>query len=60
MDGTVSAGDLERLMREIDRYLAAVDSFREAGRRLRWGPERPQPACPASCAVQQGAHERRT
>jgi hypothetical protein len=56
MDGTVRARDIERLMREIDRYLAAVDSFREAGCRLRWGPERPRPACPASCAVRSEAH----
>jgi hypothetical protein len=33
--------DIEALVREIQRYLAAVDAFRAAGCELRWRRERP-------------------
>jgi hypothetical protein len=33
--------DIEVLIEEIERYLAAVDAFRQAGCRLSWIRERP-------------------
>jgi hypothetical protein len=33
--------DIEALVEEIHRYLAAVDAFRAAGCHLRWRRERP-------------------
>lgn len=33
------ASDLEQLLREIERYLAAVDEFRRQGREPHWRPE---------------------
>jgi hypothetical protein len=43
MNGTDFQLDVDRLIAEIQRYLAAVDAFRSAGCVLRWRPER----CPA-------------
>ena len=42
MNGTATdktAGELEELLREIERYLAAVREFRRQGREPRWRAE---------------------
>jgi hypothetical protein len=42
MNGTTTdqtAAELDELLREIERYLAAVDEFRRQGREPRWRAE---------------------
>lgn len=40
MDDALPPVDIETLVTEIERYLAAVDAFREAGCEPRWRRER--------------------
>jgi hypothetical protein len=40
MDDALPPIDAEELLREIERYLAAVDAFREAGCEPSWRRER--------------------
>jgi len=39
MTTSETAAELEELLREIERYLAAVDEFRRQGREPRWRAE---------------------